>query len=65
MCSPTRGKQRRRRSSLMPGRLTNKAAELPLGQDVINSLPPLCFPGKNMALPPPPQKKTLSDRRLA
>lgn len=44
ICSPTRGgnPSRRRRNSIMPGKL--KTAELPLGQDVINSLPPLCFP---------------------
>lgn len=42
MCTPTKGGARRRRGSCVPG--MPKPAELPLGLDVINSLPPLCFP---------------------
>lgn len=48
MCTPTKGGARRRRGSCVPG--MPKPAELPLGLDVINSLPPLCFPGKTFPL---------------
>ncbi|XP_020622104.1 uncharacterized protein LOC110059720 isoform X2 [Orbicella faveolata] len=43
LCSPGKGgnTNRRRRGSFRVS-----AAELPLAQDVINSLPPLCFPGE-------------------
>ena len=46
--SPTKpaNPTKRRRGSLLSG-CRVKTAELPLGQDVINSLPALCFPGKH------------------
>ena len=47
--SPTKpaNPTKRRRGSILSG-CRVKTAELPLGQDVINSLPALCFPGKHL-----------------